>query len=59
MPGFKIPDHDYVEIDKPDEVTEVFTYYVGDKVVGKCKIVYADIERRSVESAEWINGAAI
>jgi len=55
LPGFKLPDYDYIAATYPNSTTEVYTYKSGGSsgtTVGVVTVVYSDASKEILTSVE-------
>lgn len=56
MSVFQLPKHDLWVADKDNELYDIFTYYLAEKVVFIAKVNYFDKGKADVESVEYTYG---
>jgi len=55
LPGFKLPDYDYIAATYPNSTTEVYTYKSGGSsgtIVGTVTVTYSNSSKETLTSVE-------
>ena len=55
LPGFKLPNYDYISATYPNTITEVYSYKSGGSIgatVGTVTVIYSDASKEVLTSVE-------